>query len=102
MKGFEGYKLHAVEERLKLAVDSIVERHRTAGQVLTWELVHKIESEALKTLQQAGDLEPRYIRMVRSSSWGYVPKIDEPADLKSHKSLPIALTMIERAYHTSH
>lgn len=102
MKGFEGYKLHAVEARLKLAVNSIVDRYRTAGEVLTWQLVHEIENEALKTLQQAGDLEPRYIRMVRSSTWGYVPKIDEPADLKSHKSLPIALTMIERAYHTSH
>jgi hypothetical protein len=102
MKGFEGHKLHAVKERLALAVNSIVERHRTAGQVLTWRLVHEIENEALKTLEQAGDLDRKYIRMMRSSRWGYVPKVDEPADLKRHKALPDALVMIQHAYHTSH
>jgi hypothetical protein len=102
MKGFEGYKLHAVKERLTLAVNSIVERHRTAGQVLTWRLIHEIEREALKTLEQAGDLEKQYIHMVRSSRWGYVPKVDEPADLESHEALPVALTLIQNAYLTSH
>lgn len=102
MRGFEGYKFHAVRERLHLAVNSIVERHRTAGRVLTWRLVHEIEREALKTLEQAGDLDRKYIRMMRSSRWGYVPKVDEPADLKGHKVLPAALTMIQDAYLTSH
>jgi hypothetical protein len=102
MKGFEAYKLHAVKERLNREVNSIVERHRTAGQVLTWRLVHEIEKEALKTLEQAGDLDMKYIRMMRSSRWGYVPKDDLPADLKSHKVLPDALYMIQDAYLTSH
>ncbi|HEV7617558.1 MAG TPA: hypothetical protein VGO51_05580 [Burkholderiaceae bacterium] len=102
MKGYEGYKIHAVKERLALAVNSIVERHRTAGQVLTWRLVHEIENEALKTLERAGDLEVKYIRMMRSSRWGYVPKVNQPADLKAHKALPVAVSIIERAYLTSH
>ncbi|MGE5649697.1 DUF2471 family protein [Noviherbaspirillum sp. UKPF54] len=102
MKLFEGHKLHAVQARLELAVDAIVERHRTAGRVLTWRLVHEIEQEALRTLQEAGDLDMKYIRMVRSSRWGYVPKVNQPADLQSHECLPVALTMIRKAYHTLH
>jgi hypothetical protein len=102
MKGFEGYKFQAVKQRLHLAVNSIVERHRTAGRVLTWKLVHEIEKEAIRTLEQAGDLDVKYIRMMRSSRWGYVPRVDEPADLKGHEALPVALYMIQDAYLTSH
>ena len=105
MRGFEGYKLyklHAVKERLALAVNSIVERHRTAGNVLTWRLVHEIENEALAMLARARDLDPEYIGMVRSSRWGYVPDLDEPADLISPPELPVALTLIQHAYHNSH
>ncbi len=102
MKVYEGYKLHAVKERLALAVNRIVERHRTDGKVLTWRLVHDIEMEALQTLERAGDLDIEYIRMVRSTRWGSVPRVNEPADLQAHDALPVALTMIQRAYHTSH
>jgi hypothetical protein len=102
MKLFEGHKLHAVEARLALAVDRIVERHRTAGRTLTWRLVHEIEKEALKTLKQAGDLDAHYISMVRSSRWGYVPKVNQPADLRNQECLPVALTMIRKAYDTLH
>jgi len=102
MRGFEGYKLHAVRERLTLAVNTIVERHRTTGQVLTWRLLHEIETEALKKLEEAGDLDIKYIHMMRSSRWGSIPKVDLPADLKGYKALPVALTMISYAYSTSH
>lgn len=102
MKFFEGHKLNAVTARLALAVNAIVERHRTAGRPLTWRLVHEIEKEALKTLEQAGDLDVEYIRMVRSSRWGYVPRANQPADLQNHESLPVALKMIRKAYHTLH
>jgi hypothetical protein len=103
MKGhFEGYKLQAVKARLALAVNRIVERHRTSGEVLTWRLVHEIEKEALKTLEAAGDLDIEYIRMVRSSRWGSVPRVNQPADLSAQEALPITLTYIHNAYHTSH
>lgn len=102
MKLFEGHKFFAVKERLALAVNHIVERHRTEGQVLTWRLVHEIEKEALRKLEEAGDLDMKYIRMVRSSRWGYVPNVDQPADLEGHEDLPLALTMIQHAYHTCH
>jgi len=105
MRGFEGYKLYklqAVKERLALAVNSIVERHRTAGKVLTWRLVHQIENEALEMLMRSHDLDLEYIRMVRSSRWGYVPDDDVPADLATPAELPVALTLIQHAYHTSH
>jgi hypothetical protein len=102
MKGFEGYKLHAAKARLSLAVNAIVERHRTAGRVLTWRLAHEIEKEAMKTLERAGDLDLKYVRMLRFSRWGYVPKVDEPANLTGHKALPVALTMIQKAYQSSH
>lgn len=87
---------------MALAVKNIVERHRSEGRVLTWRLIHEIEREALQTLASAGDLDARYIRMVRSSRWGYVPRVDEPADLDSHEELPIAVAMIRKAYRSLH
>jgi hypothetical protein len=102
MNFFEGHKLIAVRARLTLAVNEIVDRHRTAGQVLTWRLVHEIEKEAIRTLEQAGDLDVKYIRMVRSSRWGYVPRVNQPAILEGHEELPLALAMIQNAYHAVH
>jgi len=102
MKLFEAYKLHAAEARLALAVDAIVEKYRTEGRPLTWRLVHEIEKEALKTLERAGDLDRNYVRMLRSSRWGYVPRVNQPADLRTHDCLPVALTLIRKAYHTVH
>ncbi|HYC42018.1 DUF2471 family protein [Noviherbaspirillum sp. ST9] len=102
MKFFEVHKLHAAEARLALAVDAIVERHRTEGRPLTWRLVHEIEKEALKTLEQAGDLDRKYVRMLKSSRWGYVPRVNQPADLRCHDALPVTLTLIRKAYHTLH
>lgn len=102
MKTFEGYKLHAVRERFVLAVNAIVERHRTAGRILTWRLLHEIEKEAIKSLEQAGDLDKQYIRMLRSSRWGYVPKIDQPAEVRPQQTLPMAVALIHRAYQILH
>ena len=87
---------------MALAVNGIVERHRSNGRILTWRLIYEIEKEALQTLARAGDLDARYIRMVRSSHWGYVPRVDEPADLDSLDELPIAVTMIGKAYRSLH
>ena len=87
---------------MALAVNRIVERHRSNGRILTWRLIYEIEQEALQTLVRAGDLDPRYIRMIRSSRWGYVPRVDEPADLDTPDELPIALTMIRKAYSSLH
>ncbi|SNS82919.1 Protein of unknown function [Noviherbaspirillum humi] len=105
MKGFEGYKLQAVQQRLRLQINTIVERHRTAGVPLTWKLLHEIEREALQALEQAGDLGSTYrsyIRRMRSSRWGYIPKLDEPAQLAGHKDLPVAVTLIHEAYRSCH
>jgi hypothetical protein len=102
MKGFEAYKLHAVQARLDLAIQSIVERHRTEGKILTWRLVHQIEREAMRVLEEAGDLERRYIRMMRMSQWGYIPRIDEPVEFSQRDAVPPALNLINRAYRSSH
>lgn len=102
MKCFEAYKLHAVQERLNLAIQSIVERHRTEEKVLTWRLAHQIEREALRALEEAGDLERKYIRMMRMSRWGYVPRIDEPVELEAKDAMPPALNLIDRAYRSFH
>jgi hypothetical protein len=102
MKGFEAYKLHAVQARLNLAIKSIVERYRTDGRVLTWRLVHQIEREALQLLEEAGDLDRKYIRMMRMSQWGFIPVVDEPVELEKQDSLPPALTLIDQAYRSLH
>lgn len=102
MKGFEAYKLHAVQARLHLAIKSIVERYRTDGKVLTWRLAHEIEGEALRVLEEAGDLERKYIRMMRMSYWGFIPRIDEPVQIDGQDAIPTALSLIDRAYHSFH
>ena len=102
MKGFEIYKLHAVQARLDLAIKAIVERHRTEGKVLTWRLVHQIEREALHILEEAGDLDRKYIRMMRMSQWGFIPRADEPVEFERHAPIPVALSLIDHAYHSSH
>ena len=102
MRFLQGHKLFAVRERMTLAVNSIVERHRSEGRVLTWRLIYEIEREALQTLKSAGDLDVRYIGMVRSSRWGYVPRVDEPADLKGSQELPLTVALIQKAYHVLH
>ena len=102
MKGFEAYKLHAVHERLNLVIKSIVERYRTDGKVLTWRLAHQIEREAVHVLQKAGDLDRKYIRMMRMSQWGYIPKRDEPVEFEEYECLPPALNLIGQAYRSFH
>jgi len=102
MKGFEAYKLHAVQHRLQLEISAIVERHRTNGDVLTWKLLHKIEGEALRALEKAGDLDRDYIRMMRSSRWGYIPRSNEPAELEEEQGLPETVSYIHQAYRICH
>lgn len=102
MKGFEAYKLHAVQERLNLAIKSIVERHRTDGKILTWRLALQIEKEAVRMLEQAGDLDRKYIRMMRMSHWGYVPRVDEPVEFDQQDAVPPALSLIDQAYRSLH
>lgn len=102
MPGYEAYKMHAVEARLRLAINTVVEHYRTNGQTLTWRLVHQIEREAVKILEQSGDLDRKYIRRVRTSTWGYVPKVNQPVELEGLESLPPALSMIDYAYHSFH
>ena len=102
MHGYEAYKMHAVQERLQLAIKTVVEHYRTDGQILTWRLVHQIEREAIKILEQSGDLERKYIRMLRTSTWGYVPKVNQPVELEGLESMPPALSMIEHAYRFYH
>jgi hypothetical protein len=102
MRFLQGHKLFAVRERMTLAVNHIVVRHRSEGRVLTWRLIHEIEREALQALKNAGDLDARYIRMVQSSRWGYVPRVDEPVDLEGSEELPLAVALIRKAYHVLH
>lgn len=102
MRGFEAYKLHAVQARLNLAIRSIVERYRTDGKILTWRLVHQIEQEAMHILKAAGDLDLKYIRMMRMSQWGYVPDVDEPVEFGTQESLPTALSLIDQAFRSLH
>jgi hypothetical protein len=102
MRFLQGHKLFAVRERMTLAVNNIVVRHRSEGRVLTWRLIHEIEREALQTLKNAGDLDARYISMVRSSRWGYVPQVDEPAELEDAEELPLTVALIRKAYHVLH
>ena len=44
-------KIDEVEVRLTLAITQIVERYRTSGATLTWQLVHEIEDMAFQEIE---------------------------------------------------
>jgi len=58
--------LDRAEEAIKEMVPVVVGRHRGAG-ILTWRLLHQIESEVLDELAATGEHSQQMLGMLRSS-----------------------------------
>jgi len=92
----------AVIGRLRPVVATLVESHRTAGHMLTWRLLRKIETEALGQLEKSGDFRLAYINMVRASAVFCYPDNDDPVNFGESNGIACAFSMIFEAYNQSH
>lgn len=95
--------LSAIEYRLRPYVIDIVDRHRTAGDVLTWGRMHAIEDEAFESLEATGAFDEDYLSMLHSSCVpGPYGSNDMMVNLGESNALPMAFRLIVDAYSISH
>jgi hypothetical protein len=76
---------------------AIVRRHRAAG-VLTWRLMHQMESELFAELEATGLHSRQMLRMLRSPAVMDYPKDDREVSLKGHEVVPAAFTALRDAW----
>lgn len=95
-------EISAIIERLKLVIANIVVRHRSAGEPLTWRLMHAIEDEAFDELSEMFELKQAYVDLLRSSPLFPYPKTDEPVNFGESNALPAAFSLITEAYTLTH
>ncbi|MGF6759423.1 DUF2471 family protein [Paraburkholderia sp. GAS42] len=85
--------LFAAEAAVREAVPAVVHRHRSVG-VLTWDLLHKIESEVLAEVAATGKHSKRILDMLRApAALGY-QKDDCSASFEGHDFVPIVFGAI--------
>jgi hypothetical protein len=90
-------ELFAAEVAVREAVPAVVQRHRPAG-VLTWELLHRIESEVLAEVAATGQHNKRILEMLRAPAALSYPRDDRPASFKGHDFTPIVFEAIDEAW----
>lgn len=97
-------KLNAATTRLRTAIATIVLRHRTAGDLLTWRLLYAIEEEVFQELAQVRDLDTIYVDLLKSSPLLRCQQLDELVDFRSPDGLPSAFSLmwIWKAYQIAH
>jgi hypothetical protein len=93
--------LSNVDDVLDEVVPSVVARYREAG-VLTWTLIHQIESEVLKEVLTSGQLSAEVVNMVRSHEAFRYPKDNRLASFEGHELMPIVFGAIRDAWKRVH
>ncbi|VVE54335.1 DUF2471 family protein [Pandoraea sputorum] len=89
--------LFAAVAAVKETVPAVVSRRRTAG-VLTWALLHQIESEVLAEVAASGAHSPRILGMLRAPAVLGYPKDDRPVSFDGHEFVPPVLGAIDDAW----
>lgn len=89
--------LDSAEDAIKQAVPAVVRRHRGAG-VLTWGLLHQIESEVLADVAATGLHSRQLLTMLRSSHHMGYPKDDSEVSLEGHEVVPVVFGEVVRAW----
>jgi hypothetical protein len=77
--------LFSANAAVKEAVPAVVRRHRAAG-VLTWTLLHQIESEVLAEVAATGKHSARLLDMLRAPAALDYPKDDRPVSFEGHET----------------
>ncbi|OLL27581.1 DUF2471 domain-containing protein [Burkholderia sp. SRS-W-2-2016] len=89
--------LFAALETVKKAVPAVVQRHREAG-VLTWALLHRIESESLAEASGTGKHSSQILNMLRAPEALDYPKDERPVSFEGHDFVPPVLGAIDEAW----
>lgn len=79
------------------AVPAVVLRHRSVG-VLTWALLHRIESEVLAEVAATGKHSVRILDMLRAPAALDYPKDDRPVSFEGHDFVPPVFGAIDDAW----
>ncbi|PVX85560.1 DUF2471 family protein [Paraburkholderia unamae] len=89
--------LFAAHAAVKDVVPVVVMRHRAAG-ILTWSLLHKIESEVLAEVAVSGKHSSRILDMLRAPEGLNYPKNDHPVSFEGSEFVPIIYGEIADAW----
>lgn len=89
--------LFAADAAVKEAVPAVVRRHKSAG-LLTWALIHMIETEVLADVAATGTYSKRILDMTRAPAVLDYPKDESPASFEGHGFVPIVFDAIEDAW----
>ncbi|MGY6251826.1 DUF2471 family protein [Paraburkholderia caledonica] len=79
------------------AVPAVVLRHRSTG-ILTWALLHRIESEVLAQVAATGKHSARILDMLRAPAALDYPKDDRPVSFDGHDFVPPVFGAIDDAW----
>ncbi|GAB5098161.1 DUF2471 family protein [Caballeronia sp. HLA56] len=90
-------QLFAAEAAIRKVVPSVVVRYRAAG-VLTWALIHQIESDVLAEVAASGKHSHRVLNMLRASPILDYPKDDRPVSFEGHDFVPPVFGAINDAW----
>lgn len=90
-------ELERAGETVRAVAKTVVARHREVG-VLTWALLHQLESEVLYEAARTGDHNKTVLNMLRAPSAMAYPKNDEAASLAGHGFVPIVFGEIVKAW----
>lgn len=94
-------ELMAADEAVEEAVRKVVERHRSSG-ILTWALLHQIETEVITYMTASGEFSSWVLNMIRSADvFGY-PKNDRPVSFEGSGIVPIVFGEIDKAWRNVH
>jgi hypothetical protein len=89
--------LFSAQAAVQEVVPGVVLRHRSKG-ILTWALLHRIESEVLAEVVSTGRYSKRLLDMLRApEALGY-PNDDRPASFEGHDFVPIVFGAIADAW----
>ena len=89
--------LFAANAAVKEVVPAVVLRHRATG-ILTWALLHQIESEVLAEVAATGKHSRRILDMLRAPEALDYPKDNRPVSFEGHDFVPIVFGAIDDAW----
>ena len=93
--------LRAADEAAQRAVPAVVMRYRESS-ILTWALMHRMESEVLAELAASGEHPEFALNMIRSApALGY-PSDDRPVSFGDASVVPSIFLQIEKAWNRVH
>lgn len=93
--------LTAADEAAKRAVPAVVMRYRESS-ILTWALLHRMESEVLAELAASGEHPEFALNLIRSAAVLGYPSDDRPVSFGGATVVPIIFRQIEKVWNTVH